>query len=63
MTTLAALATRECLVLGCDSLGTQLDRLIDPADLIKFFDPDKDYALRVDADGRPLLKSFEDIHS
>lgn len=63
MTTLAALATRECLVLGCDSLGTQLDRLINPADLIKFFDPDKDYALRVDANGRPLLKSFEDIHS
>jgi len=62
MTTLVALATKECVVLGCDSLGTQIGRLVDPGDLFKFFDPDKDYALKSDPEGKPLLKSFRDIY-
>lgn len=62
MTTLVALATKDALVLGCDSLATRTKRVIDPMDLIKFFDIDsQDLKLKLDENGKPLLKSFHDI--
>ncbi len=63
MTTLVALATRECVVLGCDSLGSEVQRMIDPADLVDYFDPAPDYRLRLDSEGKPLLRSFGELYS
>jgi len=63
MTTLVALATKDALVFGCDSLGSRTGRVIDPADLVEFFNlDDKDAPLKVDKDGKPLIKSFNDIY-
>lgn len=42
MTTLVALNTRDALVMGCDSLGTVTKRLVNPFDLMNYFDPDND---------------------
>ena len=39
MTVLVSLATKDALVLGCDSLGTTPKVLVDPLELIsEFFD-------------------------
>lgn len=61
MTTLVALATKDALVLGCDSLGTRTSRLISPTRLLKYFDQGNKYQLKNGKDGTPLLKSFSDI--
>ncbi len=63
MTTLVALATKDALVLGCDSLGSVTKNLIDPVDLIDFFDVDKDFKLKLDRDGKPLLRAFDDVYN
>ena len=62
MTTLVALATKDTLVMGCDSLGSVTTPLIDPVDLIEFFDSDKEFELKLDAEGKPKIKSFYDIY-
>ncbi|MFA5223635.1 MAG: hypothetical protein WC431_00490 [Candidatus Omnitrophota bacterium] len=63
MTTLVALSTKDALVLGCDSLGSRTRRVIDPGDLIGFFNlDDKGFPLKLDGEGKPLLKSFDDIY-
>ncbi len=54
MTTLAALSTKNAAVLRCDSLGTITRCLIDPEDLIEFFDADKNFQLKSDKNGKPL---------
>lgn len=59
MTTLIALSTKDSLVLGCDSLGTIPKRLLDPFRLLEFFD--KDFKLKKDKDGNPVLKNLSDI--
>jgi len=59
MTTLIALSTKDSLVLGCDSLGTSTQFLLNPFDLIEFFD--NEFKLKKDKDGNPLLKEFSDI--
>ena len=59
MTSLVALATRDALVVGCDSLGTLTKDLIDPFNLAEFFD--KDLKLKKNKDGEPVLKDFFDI--
>jgi len=63
MSTLVALSTKDALVLGCDALESRSRRIIAPADLLEFFDPDKDYQLKVDKDGEPVIKSFHDVYS
>ncbi len=63
MTTLAAIATKDALVMGCDSLGSVTRRLVDPFQLINdYFDPDNDYKIKLDTDGKPLLQDFSDIY-
>ena len=61
MTSLVALATKDALVLGCDSLGTSTKHLLDPFDLLEFFD--KELKLKKGKDSKPLLKDFSDIWS
>jgi len=59
VTSLVALATKDGIVLGCDSLGTSLKELIDPFELIEFFDRNKKgWPLRKDKDGNPLFKNY-----
>ena len=61
MTTLVALASKDALVMGTDSLGTVTKRLVDPFDLLECFDPTDDYKLKVDNQGKPLLDSFSTL--
>ena len=63
MTTLVALSTKDAVVMGCDSLGTRTIRLVDPTKLIKFFDSEKSFDLKLGDDSKPLLKSFSDIYN
>ncbi|MBU4234367.1 MAG: hypothetical protein KKF43_17795 [Proteobacteria bacterium] len=64
MTTLAALATKDALVLGCDSLGSVTKWMLDPFTLVgEFFDPKEGFKLKVDKDGTPLLKKFDDVYN
>ena len=58
MTTLVALASKDALVMGTDSLGTVTRGLVDPFDLLEFFDFDNDFKLKVDEQGKPLLDSL-----
>jgi len=59
MTTLVVLATKDTIVLGCDSLGTFPKYFVDPLDLLPFFN--KNGTLRTDDDGKPIIKKFGDI--
>lgn len=61
MTTLVALSTKDSLVMGCDSLGTVTRSLVNPRDLLEFFDDNLN--LRIDADGNPILQDFKQIYS
>lgn len=61
MTSLVALATKDALVLGCDSLGTTSKSLVDPYDLVEFFDSKKNFELKKNKDGNPVLKDFWNI--
>jgi hypothetical protein len=58
MTTLVALSSKDALVMGTDSLGTVTRDLVDPFDLLEFFDFDNDFKLKVDEQGKPLLDSL-----
>jgi len=61
MTTLVALSTKDSLVMGCDSLGTVTKPSVNPLALLDFFDANLD--LRIDSDGNPFLKNFNQIYS
>lgn len=58
MTTLVALASKDALVMGTDSLGTVTRRLVDPFDLLECFDSNDNFKLKLDDHGNPLLDSF-----
>ncbi len=63
MTTLVALATKDALVMGCDSLGTVTRDLVNPFDLAnEFFDPKNEWKLKTDEVGKPVLQKFDDIY-
>jgi hypothetical protein len=54
MTTLISLPTRDCIVIGCDSLATSSQTILDPHRLLAvFFDPEGN--LRRDDSGQPML--------
>lgn len=61
MTTLIALASKHALVMGTDSLGTQIRPMIDPSDLLEYFDPQNGFALRTDDEGNPKLKNISQV--
>jgi hypothetical protein len=60
MTTILSLAARDFIVVGCDSLATTSDDLIFPYELTSTFF-DQNGALKLDADGKPLLQSTTQI--
>ena len=63
MTTLVALATKDALVMGCDSLGSAMKPMIDPFNLaFDFFDSRRNWKLKVDKQGKPILKEFNDVY-
>lgn len=53
MTTLVAIATKDAIVLGCDSLGTVPKYFIDSIDLLPFFEKGNG-KIRKDQEGNPL---------
>ncbi|MDE2934620.1 MAG: hypothetical protein OXS47_12255 [Chloroflexota bacterium] len=61
MTTLVALASKDVLVMGTDSLGTVPRPLVDPSDLLAYFDDTNGYRLKLDGQGKPLLDDFGKI--
>jgi hypothetical protein len=62
MTTLAAIATKDALVMGCDSLGSVTMYFVNPARLYDFFDPDNGYKLKLDEHGTPVLKDLDTVY-
>ena len=58
MTTIVALASKDAVVMGADSLGTAFERLVRPQDLLDYFDPAGEMKLKFDDDGNPLLNNF-----
>ena len=62
MTTLVILTTMDSVVLGCDSLGTATRPMIDPSQLVEFFDPSNAYKLKVDQKGEPLLTDITRLY-
>ena len=56
--TLVALASKDALVMGTDSLATVPRQLVDPRDLLMYFDRDNDFKIKVDDHGKPLLDSL-----
>ena len=61
MTTLVALASKDALVMGTDSLVTVTRRLVDPLDLLECFDPEDEFKLKVDHQGKPRLDSLSTL--
>ncbi len=61
MTTLVAISTKDALVMGCDSLGSISKDLVDPYDLISYFDPQDDWNIQKDSDGNPVLTNIKQI--
>ena len=61
MTTLVALATKDSLVLGCDSLGSVTKWMIDPSVVFnEFFDANS--KLKIGQDGKSVLQEFDDLY-
>lgn len=61
MTTLAAISTKDALVMGCDSLASVTMYMVDPFSLMQYFDPANNYEMKLDVNGKPLLKDFHTI--
>ena len=61
MTTLVALASKDALVMGTDSLATVTRRLVDPLDLSEYFDANNEFKIRVDDQGKPILDNLLSI--
>ena len=62
MTTLVTLATKDCIVMGCDSLGSTSKKLVDPLELVNFFDEKQGFQLKKDQQDNYVLQSFGDIY-
>ena len=58
MTTLVALASKDALVMGTDSLATLTKPLVDPLDIIQYFDTEDDFRIRLDDKGMPFSIVF-----
>ena len=60
MTVLVALVSKDSLVMGCDSLGSETRFLLDPLNLANYFDQNNGM-LKIGVDGKPLLKTIADL--
>jgi hypothetical protein len=63
MTTLVALATKDALVMGCDSLASVTRNLIDPMALVEYFDGNQNWTLKMDKNGQPLLNDWYKLYA
>ncbi len=61
MTTLIGITSRHAVVMGCDSLGTSTKYMVDPNDLVGYFDPANNWAIRSQVDGKPVLSDIYKI--
>jgi hypothetical protein len=60
MTTTISLPTRDCIVIGCDSLATTSQSILNPFRLLgTFFE--QDGSLKVDESGSPILDNFRKL--
>ncbi len=62
MTTLVALATKDALVMGCDSLSSVTRPLVDPYNLVQYFDGNNNWKLKLGEDGKPLLTDWYKLY-
>lgn len=62
MTTTISLPTRDCIVIGCDSLATTPAPYLNPHLVLSTFFEESG-ALKIDQDGNPLLKSSSQLRS
>jgi hypothetical protein len=60
MTTTISLPTRDCIVIGCDSLATSSQVVVNPFKLLQAFFSD-DGKLRVDDNGSPVLDNAQKL--
>ena len=58
MTTLVAFSTKDAIIMGCDSLGTNIRPMVDPSKLTEYFDLENDGKLKSDEKGNPLPFDF-----
>ena len=63
MTTLVAIKTRDCVVMGCDSLATDVRPYVNPFKLLEDFFNRKTLKILIDKDGNPKLDHFAKILS
>ncbi len=61
MTSLVALATKDSLVMGADSLGTVTRLFVDPLRFAHLFDPADGFMMRRLPDGSPALGALTDL--
>lgn len=62
MTTTVSFATRDCVVIGCDSLATTTTSMINPFPILKdFFEDNEELTIKTDEEGEPVLKKFGDL--
>ena len=61
MATIVAINNRDALVMGCDSLGTVTRRLLDPFELLDYFEDNDELKLKLDSKGKPVLNNFSEL--
>jgi hypothetical protein len=62
VTTLVALSTKDALVMGCDSLASVTQALVDPYALVEFFDGNNAWCLKLGADNKPILTDWYKVY-
>ena len=60
MTTTISLPTRDCVVIGCDSLATTSQNMINPSKFADYYFS-KDGRIKLGKDNQPLLKSVKSL--
>ncbi|MFQ5998786.1 MAG: hypothetical protein ACE5KO_05720, partial [Candidatus Bathyarchaeia archaeon] len=61
MTTLVVLLSKHAVVMGADSLGTEIRQMVNPFRLADYFDSENGLKLRLNDDGSPVLVDFFEL--
>jgi hypothetical protein len=61
MTTLVAINTRDAIIMGSDSFGTVTKQLIDPGDLVEYFETSNGLKIKLGTNSTPLLDNWSKI--